>query len=57
MHSQDPFSFTEGKGTGVYAFLEAKPRTIAQCGWNSGWVKGAFIGGIVVGCTVVHVAR
>ena len=36
---QDPFSFTAGQG-GLFAFLEAKPRTIAECGWNSGWVKG-----------------
>lgn len=35
----DPFAPIAGK-PGLYAFLEAKPRTIAECGWNSGWVRG-----------------
>ena len=41
-----------------YAFLEAKPRTIAECGWNSGWVKDCFgdaglkeVGARVISCS------
>ena len=29
-------------GRGFFAFQEAKPTTIGQCGWNSGWVKDCF---------------
>lgn len=36
---RDPFAHLEG-APGFYAFLEAKPRTIAECGWNAGWVRG-----------------
>ena len=41
-----------------YAFLEAKPRTIAECGWNAGWVKDCFgdaglkeVGAHVISCS------
>lgn len=40
------------------AFLEAKPRTIAECGWNAGWVRDCFgeaglqaVGGNVISCS------
>ena len=36
----DPFAPIEGEPPGFYAFLEAKPRTIRECDWNAGWVKG-----------------
>ena len=47
----DPFApmarVGAGAGAGAlapafYAFLEAKPRTIAECGWNAGWVRDCF---------------
>ena len=40
---RDPFAEIEGK-PGFYAFLEAKPKTIAECGWNAGWVRGESVG-------------
>jgi hypothetical protein len=47
-----------GGGAGFYAFQEQRPGTIAQCGWNSGWVKDCFgeeglarVGGNVVSCS------
>jgi hypothetical protein len=47
-----------GGGSGFYAFQEQRPGTIAQCGWNSGWVKDCFgeeglakVGGNVVSCS------
>lgn len=40
------------------AFLEAKPRTIAECGWNAGWVRDCFgeaglqsVGNNVISCS------
>jgi hypothetical protein len=38
---RDPFAEIAGQ-PGFYAFMEAKPRTIAECGWNAGWVRGAW---------------
>ena len=40
----DPFAHMTRTQSGhlqnaFYAFLEAKPRTIAECGWNKGWVQ------------------
>ena len=40
----DPFAHMTRNAQGglqnaFYAFLEAKPRTIAECGWNKGWVQ------------------
>jgi hypothetical protein len=47
-----------GGGGGFFAFQEQRPGTIAQCGWNSGWVKDCFgveglakVGGNVVSCS------
>jgi len=48
----------EGGGVGFYAFQEQRPGTIAQCGWNSGWVKDCFgveglakVGSNIVSCS------
>jgi hypothetical protein len=48
----------EEEGGGFFAFQEQRPGTIAQCGWNSGWVKDCFgveglakVGGNVVSCS------
>jgi hypothetical protein len=45
-------------GEGLYVFQEQKPRTIAECGWNSGWVKDCYgheglskVGGFVISCS------
>ncbi len=45
-------------GVGFFAFQEQRPGTIAQCGWNSGWVKDCFgeaglakVGANVVSCS------
>jgi hypothetical protein len=32
----------DGLEESFYAFQEARPRTIAECGWNSGWVSDCF---------------
>jgi hypothetical protein len=59
----DPFAalaadLDAGGGEAMYAFLEAKPRTIAECGWNAGWVRDCFgeaglreVGGNVISCS------
>ena len=48
---------------GFYAFLEQKPTTIAQCGWNSGWVKDCFgdtglnkVGSHIISCSGTSIA-
>jgi hypothetical protein len=38
----NPFEPMASVGKGFYAFQEAKPRTIAECGWNSKWVSDCF---------------
>ena len=46
-----------------YATLEAKPRTIRECGWNRKWVSDCFgqgvlsqVGGQVISCSGTSVA-
>ena len=48
---------------GFYAFLEAAPRTIAECGWNAGWVRDCYgeaglaaVGGNVISCSGTSLA-
>jgi hypothetical protein len=52
-----------GLSSGFVAFQENKPTTIAQCGWNSGWVKDCFgveglakVGGFVISCSGTSLA-
>lgn len=52
---RDPFvdmwAHLSGSGAastgGFFAFQEAAPKTIAQCGWNRGWVKDCFGAGVL----------
>ncbi len=53
----------EGNGHGFYAFQEQRPATIAQCGWNSGWVRDCFgdeglqkVGHNVISCSGTSMA-
>lgn len=48
---------------GFYAFLEARPRTVAECGWNAGWVRDchgdaglAKVGSHVISCSGTSLA-
>ena len=68
----DPFAPMASAGAGAagqalapafYAFLEARPRTIAECGWNAGWVRDCFgeaglreVGGSVISCSGTSLA-
>ena len=59
----DPFAPTGG-GPGFWAFQEAKPRTVRECGWNSGWVKDCYgaeglqlVGGSVISCSGTSIAN
>lgn len=45
-------------GEGLYVFQEQRPRTISECGWNSGWVKDCYgdaglakVGRSVISCS------
>ena len=47
-----------GRGEGVTVFMEQRPRTIAECGWNSKWVAACFgqaglqaVGGNIISCS------
>ncbi len=42
---RDPFSIIDKPG--FYAFQEAVPTTIRQCGWNKGWVQDCFGAGMI----------
>jgi hypothetical protein len=51
------FAHTEAR-RGLTAFLEQRPRTISECGWNSKWVEACFgpaglaeVGGKVISCS------
>lgn len=66
----DPFAHMAREGAensalvpAFYAFLEAKPRTIAECGWNAGWVRDCFadtglaaVGGQIISCSGTSLA-
>jgi len=48
----------DGRGEGVTVFMEQRPRTIAECGWNSKWVAACFgeeglraVGGGIISCS------
>lgn len=54
---------TPSAGRAFYAFQEQRPMTIAQCGWNSGWVKDCFgvdglakVGGNIISCSGTSLA-
>ena len=38
----------EGLTDAFFAFQEAAPRTLSQCGWNRGWIKDCFGAGVLV---------
>ena len=54
----DVFARGETVGDGLIAFLEQRPRTIRECGWNSKWVSACFgdvglnkVGDNVISCS------
>jgi len=54
----DVFARRETVGEGLIAFLEQRPRTIRECGWNSKWVSACFgdvglnkVGDNVISCS------
>jgi len=55
--------FSRASARGFYAFQEQRPRTIAECGWNSGWVQDCFgekglarVGHNVISCSGTSLA-
>ena len=59
----NPFTHTDDRSSVFYAFQEARPGTIAACGWNSGWVKDCFgasalqaVGSNVISCSGTSLA-